>query len=103
MVYSTNPDFSYDLGDQSEDSNLQPGEQMLYVSLDSKRRKGKVVTLVEGFRGNTEELKTLEKLLKSKCGVGGTAKDGGIIIQGQLKQKVHDILAKEGFRVKMKG
>lgn len=103
VVYSTNQDFSYDYEDELEEETLDPGDQLLYVSIDRKKRKGKEVTLVEGFVGTQEDLKDLAKILKSKCGVGGTAKDGEIIIQGNFKDKVADILTTEGYKVKKKG
>ena len=103
VVYSTNSDFNYDYDDAAEEATLEPADQRLYVSHDGKQRKGKVVTLVEGFVGTTDDLKVLEKMLKSKCGVGGSSKDGIIIIQGQLKDKVHDLLVDAGYGVKKKG
>lgn len=95
-VYSTNPDFEYNYDDDSEEQ-LEPSEQRLRVWHDRKRRKGKTVTLVEGFKGSEDELKSLASYLKSQCGVGGTAKDGEIIIQGEFKEKVKDLLVKKGF------
>ena len=77
-------------------------KQQLIVSIDKKQRKGKTVTLVEGFIGKTEDLEALAKLLKTKCGVGGSAKDGEIVIQGDFKIKVKEILEKEGYKVKVK-
>ena len=103
VVFSTNANFDYEYDASLEQDTLPVEEQKLYVSLDSKNRKGKVVTLVEGFAGSGEDLKILEKLLKSKCGVGGTSKNGDIIIQGQGKQKVFDLLTALGYSVKMKG
>jgi translation initiation factor 1 len=103
IVYSTNPDFNYDGEELNEIDTLPPGDQKLYVSIDRKQRKGKEVTLVEGFEGSVEDLKHLAKLLKSACGVGGSAKDNEIIIQGSFKQKVADLLVKEGYQVKLKG
>jgi len=103
VVYSTNPNFDFDHEEELEDETLEPSEQLLYVSIDRKQRGGKEVTLVEGFVGVQEDLKDLGKLLKSKCGVGGTVKDGDIIIQGKFKDKVADILASEGYKVKKKG
>lgn len=103
IVYSTNPDFSYDYDDQEEAETLEPSKQLLYVSLDRKQRAGKEVTLIEGFVGTDEDLKELGKILKSKCGVGGTAKDGEIIIQGSFRDKVIDLLTKEGYKTKKKG
>ncbi|MCR9173751.1 MAG: translation initiation factor [bacterium] len=103
VVYSTNPDFNFDYDEDEFEETLPPGEQTLYVSIDRKQRKGKEVTLVEGFVGDPDDLKELGKMLKSKCGVGGTAKDGEIIIQGNMRDKVCDLLVKEGYSVKRKG
>jgi translation initiation factor 1 len=82
---------------------VDPKNQLLYVSIDRKQRGGKEVTLVEGFIGSDDDLKELGKLLKSKCGVGGTAKDGEIIVQGSFRDKVCEILEKEGYKTKKKG
>ncbi len=103
IVYSTNQDFNYDYDDEVEQETISKQEQLLYVSIDRKQRKGKAVTLVEGFVGVNEDLKALGKILKSKCGVGGAVKGGEIIIQGELKDKVFDLLIKEGYRAKKKG
>ena len=103
VVYSTNPDFDYAYDEDEEMELLSADEQRLYVSIDRKRRAGKEVTLVEGFIGPNDALKDLAKILKSKCGVGGAAKDGEILIQGNFKDKVYDLLVKEGFSVKKKG
>ena len=103
IVYSTNPDFQFNSDEAEETETLSPNEQLLYVSIDRKQRGGKEVTLVEGFVGSDDDLKDLAKLLKSKCGVGGSAKDGEIIVQGSFKDKVHDLLVAEGYKVKKKG
>ena len=104
MVYSTNPNFNYEEASDEQVDTLAPNHQRLYVSIDRKQRAGKEVTLVEGFVGSDEDLKELGKLLKSKCGVGGSAKDGEILIQGKLKQKVYDILIATGYsQTKQKG
>jgi len=96
VVYSTNPDYDYE--HESEAVETLPNQQQkLRVMIDRKKRKGKEVTLVTGFVGNADDMKTLGKMLKSKCGVGGSAKDGEIIIQGNNKQKVIDLLKKEGY------
>ena len=100
--YSTNPDFQIE-EEFDEVETLENAEQRLYVSIDRKQRGGKEVTLVEGFVGSDEDLKDLAKMLKSKCGVGGAAKDGEILVQGNFKDKVFDILVKEGYGVKKKG
>lgn len=97
MVYSTNPDFKYDTAEEGEEETLPNEKQSLRISLDKKNRGGKVVTLITGFRGKNEDLTALGKLLKIKCGVGGSAKDGEIVIQGDVRQKVADILTKEGY------
>ncbi|MCK5692057.1 MAG: translation initiation factor [Bacteroidales bacterium] len=103
MVYSTNPDFQYESGEQEEMETLAPQQQQLYVSLDKKNRKGKKVTLVEGFKGTTEDLKNLAKELKSSCGVGGSAGDYNILIQGDFRDRVITLLQEKGFTVKRKG
>lgn len=104
VVYSTNPDFKYDSDDDQEQVSIDKNKQNLRVSLDKKNRGGKVVTLITGFVGTDDEMKELGKMLKSKCGVGGSAKDGEIIVQGDFKQKVTELLIKEGYtKTKMKG
>jgi translation initiation factor 1 len=104
IVYSTNPDFQFqDLDDDEQQETLENNEQLLYVSIDRKNRGGKDVTLIEGFLGTPEDLKELGKTLKSKCGVGGGAKDGEILIQGNFRDKVIGELEKLKFRVKRKG
>lgn len=102
-VYSTDPNFDYDHDEEEEAETLPPEDQKLYVSLDRKKRKGKEVTLVEGFVGTDEDLKGLAKVLKTKCGAGGSAKDGEIIVQGNFKQKIADELKSQGYKVKLKG
>lgn len=97
VMYSTNPDFSYNVGDESEEDTLLKAKQLLRISLDKRNRGGKAVTLVTGFRGTTADLEALGKMLKVKCGVGGSAKDGEIIVQGDLRPKVLEILQKEGY------
>lgn len=82
VMYSTNPDFQYNTGDTEEEDTLPKEKQALRISLDKRNRGGKMVTLITGFRGTSEDLTALGKLLKVKCGVGGSAKDGEIIIQG---------------------
>jgi translation initiation factor 1 len=102
MVYSTNPDFQYEKGEE-EQNTLPARQQNLRVMLDKKKRKGKAVTLVNGFVGSEKDLKTLGKLLKSKCGVGGTVKDEEILIQGDFCSRVIEILQNEGYKVKRSG
>jgi translation initiation factor 1 len=103
IVYSTNPDFQFQFDEEEEIQTLPKAQQKLYVSIDRKQRAGKEVTLIEGFVGTDEDLKELGKMLKSKCGVGGTAKDNEILIQGNFKEKIFDLLVKEGYSVKKKG
>ena len=103
VVYSTNPDFNFQFDEEEEIETLPNGQQLLYVSIDRKQRGGKEVTLIEGFVGKEDDLKELGKLLKSKCGVGGTVKDNEVLIQGNFRDKIVDLLTKEGYRVKKKG
>jgi len=100
IVYSTNPDFKFEDLSQTQDDTLVPSKQDLRVMLDKKQRAGKKVTLVTGFMGSENDLKELGKLLKIKCGVGGSVKDGEIIIQGDFRQKIVDILKVCGYKVK---
>lgn len=97
IVYSTNPDYHYNKEGEEISKTLPKEKQLLRISLDKRNRNGKSVTLITGFSGNEEDLKELGKLLKTKCGVGGSAKDGEIIIQGDHREKVLDILQKEGY------
>jgi translation initiation factor 1 len=104
VVYSTNPNFNYETESDNEQDTLPKNQQKLYVSIDRKQRGGKDVTLIEGFIGNEDDLKDLGKTLKSKCGVGGSVKDGEILIQGALRDKVYDLLVKDGYtQTKKKG
>jgi translation initiation factor 1 len=104
VVYSTNPDFAYEFEQEEDIQTLAPQQQRLYVSIDRKQRAGKEVTLVAGFVGSEDDLKDLGKILKSKCGVGGSVKDNEILIQGNFKQKIYDLLRKEGYsQTKQKG
>lgn len=98
IVYSTADDYEYQYSDgQNTEETLPPGEQPLQVALDKKARRGKQVTLISGFIGTEEDLSTLGKALKSKCGVGGSVKDGEILIQGDFRGKVLEILHSEGY------
>ena len=97
VTYSTNPDYSYQYQDKTEEDTLPKEKQAIRISLDKRNRGGKTVTLISGFRGTNEDLAALGKFLKVKCGVGGSAKDGEIIIQGDFRQKILEILLKEGY------
>lgn len=97
VVYSTNPDFKYENGNEDEQDTLPKEKQQLRISLDKRNRKGKAVTLITGFIGTIEDLEDLGKFLKVKCGVGGSAKDGEIIIQGDFRNKILELLQKEGY------
>ena len=103
VVYSTESEFDYDYNDGFEADTLPANEQVLKVQIDKKSRGGKQVTLITEFVGSDDDLKALGKMLKSKCGVGGSAKDGEILIQGDVRQKVMDILNKEGYKTKRVG
>lgn len=98
LVYSTNPD-ALPSGEEAAAVTLPPAEQKLKVVLDTKKRRGKVVTLVLGFEGNEEDLLQLGKKLKVKCGTGGSAKDGEIIIQGDCRELVKKWLKEWGYRI----
>lgn len=98
IVYSTNPDFEYNDNNSGEVSDIAPEDQILRIYLDRKQRAGKEVTLIVGFQGSEDSLKELGKLLKSKCGVGGSVKDDEIILQGNHRDKVLKILIEKGYK-----
>ena len=100
VVYSTNPDFDYAKEETAETETLEPSKQRLTVTIDRRNRGGKQVTLVSGFVGTQEDLAALGKTLKVKCGVGGSAKDGEITIQGDLRDKVTELLRNMGYNAK---
>ena len=97
IVYSTNPDFSYDMGDEAEEETLPKNQQKLRVRIEKNHRGGKTVTIVSGFVGGEPDLKELGKMLKTKCGVGGSVKDGELLVQGEFKEKVVELLKKDGY------
>lgn len=100
VVFSTNPDFNYEEETVQQQETLEPSKQNLIVSIDRKGRGGKQVTLVTGFVGNDDDLAELGRTLKVKCGVGGSAKDGEITIQGDFRDRVVTLLKDMGYRAK---
>lgn len=102
FVFSTNKDFEIGGNDNAQET-LPNNQQKLEAHLDKKNRGGKVATVIKGFEGTDDDLKALAKQLKTLCGVGGSAKDNEIIIQGNFRDKIMDFLAKEGYKVKRVG
>jgi translation initiation factor 1 len=100
VVFSTNPDFKYEEEAAEEPATIEPGRQNLIVSIDRKGRGGKQVTLVTGFVGTSDDLAELGRTLKVRCGVGGSAKDGEITIQGDFRDRVVELLKNMGYRAK---
>lgn len=100
VVFSTNPDFKYEEETEEEPLTLEPARQNLIVSIDRKGRAGKQVTLVTGFVGSADDLADLGRILKVKCGVGGSAKDGEITIQGDFRDRVTALLRDMGYKAK---
>lgn len=100
VVFSTNPDFKYTEVAEEEVVTPEPSAQKLIVSIDRRNRGGKQVTLVSGFRGAEDDLRELGRMLKVKCGVGGSAKDGEITIQGDFRDKVTALLREMGYNAK---
>ncbi len=102
-VYSTDPNFQFEFEQKSEQITLPPNKQILKLLIDRKNKKGKEVTIVTEFEGKESDLKDLGKLLKIKCGVGGSVKNGEILIQGNFREKVLIILTELGYKVKKSG
>lgn len=98
IVYSTNPDYHYEQDEVSEEETIAKEKQLLRIKLDTKQRRGKAVTLITGFVGTDDDLNDLGKMLKVKCGVGGSVKNSEIIVQGDVRNKVLTILQKEGYK-----
>lgn len=100
MVYSTNPDYQFQQEETFEEETLEPKDQKLIVAIDKKGRAGKQMTAVSGFIGKEEDLEALGKTLKTRCGVGGSVKDGIILIQGDQRDKITGILTNMGYKAK---
>jgi translation initiation factor 1 len=103
IVYSTNPGFNYSTDNEESGETIPVNQQDLRVYLDRKQRAGKTVTIIRGYKGKSDELEDLGKTLKSKCGTGGTVKDGEILVQGDFREKIVLILQNMGFKVKKAG
>ncbi len=103
IIFSTNPNFKFETEGSEITETLPPDKQNLKIWRDSKQRKGKTVTLVTGFEGKTDDLKTLEKQLKTLCGSGGSSKDNEILIQGDFRDKIITFLTDKGYNAKMAG
>ncbi len=102
VVYSTNNEFDYQYQANQEEETLPPQQQQLRVGLDNSGRAGKTVTLITGFVGTTADLEALAKVLKNRVGTGGSAKNGEILIQGDVRNKVVEILQKEGYKARQR-
>jgi len=102
VVYSTAPDFNYAVPGEGSADSIPPNQQLLQIFLDTSGRAGKQVTVISGFAGKQEDLEILAKMLKTKCGVGGSVKEGEILIQGDLRQKVVQILQNGGYRTRQR-
>jgi len=103
IVYSTNPDYKYSDNSNSEPATLPPQQQDLRIFLEKKHRGGKTACVIKGFIGKQDDLDGLGKLLKTKCGTGGSAKDGEIIIQGDFRDKILQLLLEKGYKAKKAG
>ena len=103
IVYSTNPEFEYTHDDPPVEKSLPPDQQTLYVSLDRKGRKGKTVTIVSGFIGTADDRKEIARFLKSTCNSGGSIKGDEILIQGNFRDRIIQILHEAGYATKRKG
>lgn len=103
VVFSTNPDFEFDFDNDGVAETLPPEKQKLKIQLDKKSRAGKQVTLITGFIGNDDDSETLAKKLKNLCGCGGSAKDGEILIQGDVREKILTWLIAQGYKANKVG
>jgi translation initiation factor 1 len=102
IVYSTKKDFNYQHEEEQQEDTPRPGDQVLRIWLD-RMGGGKVVTRVSGFAGRNEDLEALGKMLKQKCGVGGSVKDRNILLQGDHRDKVLKLLTEAGYKAKKAG
>ena len=100
VVYSTDPGYQYKKDDADEHETLRPEKQQLRVRIEKNHRGGKTVTMVSGFIGKQDDLEALAKTLKTKCGAGGSAKDGEVLIQGEMKERVVKLLNEMGYKAK---
>lgn len=103
VVYSTNPDYKFQYDKPVENETLAPSAQDLRVYIEKHHRGGKTVSVIKGFIGRQNDLESLARMLKAKCGVGGTAKDNEILIQGDHRDKIVQLLSESGYRVKKAG
>jgi len=103
VIYSTNPDFKYTYDEDVQAETLLPQQQNLRVFIEKKHRGGKTVSIIKDFIGKEDDLEALGRLLKSKCGTGGTVKDGEILIQGDFRDKIIEFLILKGYKVKKAG
>ncbi len=102
IVFSTNPDYNYEeANDEPQQETIPNEKQKLRIELDKRNRKGKAVTLVTGYEGSDDDLAVLARMLKTKCGSGGSSRCGEILIQGDFRQKVLEILTKEGYKARI--
>lgn len=100
IIYSTNQDFTFDDDSEEESETLRPSAQKLVLRYETKQRAGKPVTIISGFVGKDDDLQDLGKTLKNKCGVGGSVKDGEIILQGDQREKIRKFLVENQYKVK---
>lgn len=103
VVYSTDPEFQYNDNDPLEETSLPPEQQTLYVTVDRKSRRGKTVTLISGFTGTSDDRKSLARFLKAACNSGGSVKGDIILVQGDFRDRIIQLLNAAGYKTKRKG